>query len=97
MRKSPLIKTAIIKSPARLLFKVCYVILALITTAALATPPAMAANMLPSSAIGALTMISSVAILMTVLVVEIWRQTANNTDPTFQRHMTAARKKRYHF
>ncbi len=57
------------------LFKAAYSILAIVTLAALATPPALAANILPDTNVGALIMIGAVGILMSVLVIEIWRQT----------------------
>lgn len=79
------------------LFHLAYVILALITGAAIATPPASAANLLPNSNIGAMTMIASVAILMLVLVVEIWRQTGKKTGPRLQAQMIAVRKRRHNY
>ncbi len=82
-----------IKKTRRPLFKSAYFILFVITAAAIATPPAIAANLLPDGNIGAVTMISSVAILMFVLVVEIWRQTAKKTGPRLQAQMMAARRK----
>ncbi|MCF6327731.1 MAG: hypothetical protein L3J21_10625 [Devosiaceae bacterium] len=82
-----------IKKARRPLFKSAYFILFIITGAAIATPPAIAANILPNGSIGAVTMISSVAILMFVLVVEIWRQTAKKTGPRLQAQMMAARRK----
>lgn len=81
------------KSSRRPAFKLAYIILSLITAAALATPPATAANLIPDVNIGALTMITSVAILMFVLVVEIWRQTAKNASPGLKRQVIVARKK----
>lgn len=60
------------------LFKAAYAILAIITLAALATPPALAASILPDSNVGALIMIGAVGILMSVLVIEIWRQTGKD-------------------
>ena len=85
------------KKARRPLFKSAYFVLFLITGAAIATPPAIAANLLPDGNIGALTMISSVAILMFVLVVEIWRQTAKKTGPRLQAQMMAARRKRKNY
>ena len=81
------------KPSRRPAFKLAYIILSLITAAALATPPATAANLIPDVNIGALTMISSVAILMLVLVIEIWRQTAKNASPGLKRQMVVARRK----
>ena len=82
------------KSPRRPLFKPTYLILFAITGTSIAIPPAITANLLPNSNIGALTMIGSVAVLMLVLVVEIWRQTAKKTGPRLQAQMMAARKRR---
>ena len=82
------------KNPTRFIFKIVYVALATITLAAIATPPALAASLLPDSNVGALTMIGAVAILMSVLVIEIWRQTGKNTDQKLQRQMIRPNKKR---
>ncbi len=64
-----------------------------LTAAAIATPPAIAANLMPNSNVGALMMILSVAVLMFVLVIEIWRHTASNTGPVFDPHSRDRRKK----
>jgi len=97
-QKTPVQKSSEnIKKARRPLFKSVYFVLFIITGAAIATPPAIAANLLPDGNIGALTMISSVAILMFVLVVEIWRQTAKKTGPRLQAQMMAARRKRKNY
>jgi len=83
--------------PRKPIFHLAYVLLALITGAAIATPPASAANLLPNSNIGAMTMIGSVAILMLVLVVEIWRQTAKKTGPRLQAQIIATKKRRHNY
>ncbi len=75
------------KKPNNILFKVIYAALAVLTILAVATPPAIAANLLPDSNAGALIMVSAIALLMLALVFEIWRQTGKNTSPTLHKQI----------
>ena len=67
-----------LKKSKRIIFKLVYTLLGIITILAVATPPAIAANILPDTNTGAFIMLLAIAILMLTLVVEIWRQTARN-------------------
>lgn len=76
----------------KLIFVITYAFLTLVTLAALATPQAIAANILPNDYVGALVMIGSVAILMSALVIEIWRQTGPKAQSDLQEQANTASK-----
>ncbi len=86
------------ESTGRSGFRITYFTLAIITGAAIATPPAAATDLLPDSNIGAVTMIAAIAVLMLVLVIEIWRQTGKKAMPkSAPRPVTSGRKRRPRF
>lgn len=82
------------KKSNNILFKLIYSSLAVLTILAVATPPAIAANLLPDTNAGALIMVSAIALLMLVLVFEIWRQTGKNASPALQKQIKTMRKNR---
>ncbi len=63
------------KNPPGSLAFTFYLFLSLMTGLAIATPPAIAANLLPDINAGALFLIGAVVILFLTLVVEVWRET----------------------
>jgi len=83
------------KKSGHLILIATYFIMIMITAAAIATPPAIAANLLDDTDIGALAMILSVASLMLVLVIEIWRFTAKNANFTHKNQMPLTRPKKH--
>ncbi|HHG89444.1 MAG TPA: hypothetical protein ENJ90_03055 [Devosia sp.] len=58
-----------------------YLFLSLMTGLAIATPPAIAANLLPDINAGALFLIGAVVILLLTMVVEVWRETGTKRKP----------------
>ncbi len=76
----------------KIFFITIYALLTLITLAALATPQAVAINFIPDADVGALVMIGSIAILMSALVIEIWRQTGPKPQSELQKEISAASK-----
>lgn len=58
-----------------------------LVVAAIATPSAAAVDMLPDDRAGAIALVLGVAILLTTLVVEVWRQTARNSMSELQRSL----------
>ncbi len=82
------------KSTRKTLVKLVYLALSLITAAAIATPPAVAANLLPNKNSGALLLIIPVTILLVTLVVEVWRETGRNAKPLLDRQIDQARQQR---
>lgn len=64
-----------------------------LVVAAIATPSAAAVNMLPDDRAGAIAIVTAVTILLSALVVEVWRQTARNSLPVLEQDI-ATRKAR---
>ena len=82
------------KKPNKFLFKLIYASLGVLTILAIATPPAIAANLLPDSNTGAFIMVFAIALLMLALVFEIWRQTGKNISPALHRQTRPSRNTR---
>ncbi len=81
------------KNPPGSLAFTFYLFLSLMTGLAIATPPAIAANLIPDTNAGALFLIGAVVILLLTLVVEVWRETGTknrkkNDKPTNFRGMS---------
>lgn len=55
--------------------------------AAIATPSAAAVNILPDDRTGAVTLVLVVTVLLTALVVEVWRQTGRGTLTDLEQHI----------
>lgn len=53
--------------------------------AAIATPSAAAVDMLPDDRAGAVAIVLAITVLLTGLVVEVWRQTARNSLSELER------------
>lgn len=62
-------------------------VLIALVVAAIATPSAAAVDMLPDDRAGAVALVGAVTILLTALVVEVWRQTARNTMSDLEQHI----------
>ncbi len=75
-------------------FALLYFVLLLMTGTALATSTALAADLVPDNATSALALIIPVAVLMLMLVGEVWRETARNAKPFLDRQIADARQKR---
>ena len=67
------------KNPPGSLAFTFYLFLSLMTGLAIATPPAIAANLIPDTNAGALFLIGAVVILLLTLVVEVWRETGRKS------------------
>jgi len=67
-----------------------------LVAAAVATPAAAAVNLIPNESAGALAIIVPVAILLTALIVEVWRLTTHKNVPVLERQIAdeRARKRR---
>ncbi len=63
------------KNPPGSLAFTFYLFLSLMTGLAIATPPAIAANLIPDTNAGAFFLIGAVVIILLTLVVEVWRET----------------------
>ncbi len=82
------------KLPSNIVAKLFYSVLILMTGAAIATPSASAANMPFETNTGALLLIVPVAILLTTLVVEVWRETGHQAHPMITEQLRQARQSR---
>ena len=67
-----------------------------LVVAAIATPSAAAVDMLPDDRAGAITLVLVVTVLLTALVIEVWRQTARNTMSELQRDIADRQARNRH-